>query len=105
MATILKFVVIAGLMIGGAFFLAKGLGVNIPIVEYNGLKAQNVPVGIALLVIGVLIARFWKVTKKVTQETTSTTTTKDGTETTTTTTTTFETAAAPPSDFGANKDL
>lgn len=104
-ATTLKFVVIAGLMIGGAFFLAKGLGVDIPLIEYEGLKAQNLPVGVVLLVVGVLIAKFWKVSKKETVERTTTTTTSDGSQTTTTTRTSYETTAGEPSNFGGDKQL
>lgn len=100
---ILKFLVITGLLATGAFFLAKGLGVNLAVVKYNGLEAYNLPVGVTLLVTAVAIAKFWKIQKKVFKQETTTTTYDDGTKQTTTTTTSeiTTTAAAPfqpPSD-------
>ncbi len=79
----LKWLLVLGLLVAGAFFLATGLGVQIPLVEYKGLTAHGVPAGIALLVAGVALAVLWKITS-------TTTTTRNGIiSTIVTTTTTF----------------
>ena len=70
---ILKFVLVAALLACGAFFLATDLGVEVPLIKYEGLEAHNVPVGIAFLVAGVALARFWRVSiTKIEEQTTTT---------------------------------
>lgn len=58
---ILKWILVFALLAGGAFFLAKGLGVPVPLVKYKGLETNNLPAGAALLATGVLVAIFWKI--------------------------------------------
>lgn len=92
MFALLKFVAVIALLVGGAFFLAAGLGVEISLIRYKGLEVHGVPTGVALLIAGVALARFWKVRRtEYTEETVtysaadgSSTTTQKETETTTT---------------------
>jgi len=79
---LLKFVLVAASLACGAFFLATGLGVDIPLIKYQGLEAYGVPVGIVLLVVGVALARFWRVSTTETFEEIITTTSSDGGSTT-----------------------
>ena len=60
MRPLLKFILVLGLFAAGILFLLKGLGVTTPLVTYKGAEAHGVPVGIVLLIMGVLLARFWK---------------------------------------------
>jgi hypothetical protein len=94
----LKFIVVAGLMVLGAFFIAKGLGVALPVVKYKGLEAYNFPAGALLLATGVAVTYFWKVTKTKTSEVTVTVETPQGKKTTTTRTETEITTLAEPLD-------
>ncbi len=75
---LLKWVLVLALLVGGAFFLATGLGVEIPVVKYKGLEAHGVPVGIALLAAGVALAALWKITMTTIVEETSSETSSDG---------------------------
>jgi hypothetical protein len=105
-ATILKFLVVVGLLVAGGFFLAKGLGINIPLFKYNGLEAHNVPVGAVLLATAVAIARFWKISKTITYEETTTNKSGDGTTIRTTRIKTETTTIAEsPSDRFRDKQL
>lgn len=58
---ILAFVMtaVAFLMLGGVLFLYEGLGLNFEILDYPSLKAYAIPLGLFLLLLGVLVARFW----------------------------------------------
>ncbi len=87
-AGVLKTILVAALLAAGVVFLATGLGVEIPVLKYEKLEAYGVPAGIALIVAGVLLAVFWKVshTEINTTTRTETTTTGDGESSTTTTT-------------------
>lgn len=86
-AGVLKTILVAALLAAGVVFLATGLGVEIPVIKYEKLEAYGVPAGIALIVAGVLLAVFWKVshTEITTTTTTGTKTTGDGESSTTTT--------------------
>jgi hypothetical protein len=68
---LLKFVLVFICLLGGALFLAQGLGAPIPFVRYQGFEAVNLPTGIALLAAGILLAVFWKVGKTITTEETN----------------------------------
>ena len=61
MALFLKWVLVLTSLSGGALFLARAIGVEIPFIKYEGLEAHGVPVGIALLAVGVALAVLWKV--------------------------------------------
>lgn len=58
---LLKFILVLGLLAVGALFLLKGLGFDVPTLKFEGLEARDTPAGIALLIIGVALARFWKI--------------------------------------------
>ena len=60
------------LLVAGILFLAGGIGVTLPLVKYEGIEATGVPVGIALVVAGIVLAAFWKVSTTTTVEKTST---------------------------------
>jgi hypothetical protein len=75
--SILKFFLVLSLAIVGTWLLLAGHGVGIPVVEYKGLKASNVPAGVVVLVIAVAIARLW-VIKTVETETVRTIETAEG---------------------------
>jgi len=57
----LKFFVAILALLAGVFFLALGLGADLPAVKFKDFKAQSVPIGIAFLVFGVAIAKFWTI--------------------------------------------
>jgi hypothetical protein len=95
----LKVFLVFALLVGGAIFLAIGIGVDIPLVKYKEFEAYGIPAGLVLLVAGVALARFWKVSKTETVEETHTETISDDNSTTTQTTkktTTTTTLARPP---------
>jgi hypothetical protein len=58
---LLKFVVIILLLATGGLFLVKGLGVDLPLLRYQKIEAQNVPAGIVILLVAIGIARFWRI--------------------------------------------
>jgi len=69
---LLKWLCVVGLLTSGVVFLANGLGVTIPWVHYETFAAQGVPVGLFLLVAGVALAVFWKITLQTKEEETVT---------------------------------
>lgn len=83
MVFLLKWISVLVLLVAGCLFLAEGLGSQIPMIKYQGFEGKNLPVGAVLLVAGIALAYFWKVS--VTEE--SSTTTSESQEGTTTTTT------------------
>jgi len=58
---VLKWITVIAVLAAGLFFLAHGLGVHIPKVEYKGPKAYDVPVGLFIVAAGIALAAFWKV--------------------------------------------
>jgi hypothetical protein len=56
---VLKLIVIALSLLGGAFVLYQGLGTDFLILDYEVLDDYGIPIGIALLVSGMLINQFW----------------------------------------------
>ncbi len=82
---LLKWLCVVGLLASGVVFLANGLGVTVPWVHYQAFAAQGVPVGLFLLVAGVALAVFWKITLKTTEEETRTESTDYQTDTVSTT--------------------
>jgi hypothetical protein len=81
---IIKALIIIICVAVGAVFLAESLGVTVPLVQFKGITAHEVPVGIGFLVLAAVIAIFWEV-RTDTEETK--TTQPDGTFITTTKTT------------------
>jgi hypothetical protein len=61
MRLLLKYTIVLGLLVAGILFLLKGLGVATPLVTYKEGEAHGIPVGILLLVMGVLLACLWKI--------------------------------------------
>ena len=57
----IKLIVILHLTGLGAVCLLNGIGADIPLIKYKGLEAHNIPVGIALCLIGLAVAIFWKI--------------------------------------------
>jgi hypothetical protein len=57
--SVLKLIVIALSLLGGAFSLYQGLGTDFLILDYEVLDDYGIPIGIALLVSGMLINQFW----------------------------------------------
>jgi hypothetical protein len=55
----LRQLLIALSMLAGSMFLYAGSGFNIPVVEYGDVTSYGVPVGLALLLASVLMARYW----------------------------------------------
>ena len=70
---VLKFVLVLSLLAIGTAFLLKGVGFEIPLLKFKGMGAHNVPAGIAILLIGIALARLWKIhtTRTVTEKTTT----------------------------------
>lgn len=66
---LLKWILVLALLVGGAFFIATGIGAEISLVKYKGLEAHGVPAGILSLVIGVALAALWKISTTTTTET------------------------------------
>lgn len=64
----LKWLLVLALLATGACFLATGLGVTIPLVQYKGMEAHGVPIGAVLLVVGVALAALWKISTTTTTE-------------------------------------
>lgn len=100
-AVVMKVLLVGIVLVAGIFFLASGLGADIPFVKYKEIEAYGVPVGVILLAIGGVMAIFWKVSTSTTTESqrTETTSSSDGTTTTTTASkakTTITTLAKPP---------
>jgi hypothetical protein len=58
---LLKFSLVLVLLVVGTIFLLEGLGADITALKYEGLEGHGVPVGIALLLGGIALARLWKV--------------------------------------------
>jgi hypothetical protein len=56
-----KFIVILVSFLLAAGFLYAGIGGQIPLIEYKGTKATDVPIGIVFLVAGILIGKFWTI--------------------------------------------
>ena len=57
----LKWMLVAALFASGIFFLAHGFGADIPLIEYKGWKAHNLPTGFGIIAAGIALAKFWKI--------------------------------------------
>ena len=67
----LKWVLIVILCLAGIWFLLQGFGASIPLVKFKGAETHDLPVGIAILLVAVCLAAFWKVSssRRVTEST------------------------------------
>jgi hypothetical protein len=75
---VLKFILVFGLFVAGVLFSLKGLGVAAPLVTYKGAEAHDLPAGIVLIVLGIALARFWKIRSSHVVITETSTNQKDG---------------------------
>jgi len=57
----LKRVLIAVLLLLGVLFVYAGFGFDFSILNFDSLDPYAIPIGIALIVAGVLVARFWRI--------------------------------------------
>ena len=57
----LKRVVIALLLLLGVLFVYEGFGFDFRILNFESLDPYMIPIGSALIVAAVLIARFWNI--------------------------------------------
>jgi len=57
----LKRVLIAVLLLLGVLFVYAGFGFDFRILNFESLDPYAIPIGIALIVAGVLVARFWRI--------------------------------------------
>jgi len=55
----LKRTVIALALLMGAFFIYEGLGFEFRMLDYEVFDDYGIPIGLALIVLGALIARYW----------------------------------------------
>lgn len=63
MATLIKWVLVLVLMAGGALFLAQGIGIHTLLAKHeeSGGWVRDLVVGLGSLVLGTLMAAFWKI--------------------------------------------
>ncbi|MGO9240109.1 MAG: hypothetical protein ACLQBJ_04790 [Bryobacteraceae bacterium] len=61
MVTLIKWVLILGLGIGGAIFLAQGIGIRTFLAQYEASQTRDILAGLLFLGIGFAMAAFWKV--------------------------------------------
>jgi hypothetical protein len=57
----LKLVLTAVLLLLGVLFVYEGFGFDFRILNFESLDPYAIPIGIALVVAGVLVARFWRI--------------------------------------------
>jgi hypothetical protein len=80
---VLKSILVVLILACGAFFVATGLGVEVPLIKYEGFEAYNIPAGIIILLVGLALAKFWRISTTETSEETTTVTSANGSTTTT----------------------
>jgi hypothetical protein len=56
----LKWVVVAVLLLVGVLFVYEGLGFDFRILNFESLDRYMIPIGSALIVVGVLLGRYWR---------------------------------------------
>ena len=59
----LKRVLTALLLLLGVLFVYEGFGFDFRILNFESLDPYAIPIGIALIVLGVLVARFWQISE------------------------------------------
>jgi cbb3-type cytochrome oxidase subunit 3 len=52
-------IVVALLLLAGVWSLYEGLGIRFEILEYSDLRAYGIPIGLLLLCLALVTARFW----------------------------------------------
>ena len=68
-----KGLLVFGLLAAGTYFILTGLGIEVPLIKYKGFEGQRVPAGVVLLIAGIALAYFWKITETTSTKTTNTT--------------------------------
>ena len=58
---LLKRVLTGVLLLLGVLFVYEGFGFDFRILNFESLDPYAIPIGIALIVAGVLVARFWRI--------------------------------------------
>ena len=61
MTRVLERSLIALLLLLGVLFVYQGFGVDFRILNFESLDPYGIPIGIALIVAAVLVARFWTI--------------------------------------------
>jgi hypothetical protein len=61
MMQFLKRVLTALLLLLGVLFVYEGFGFDFRILNFESLDPYAIPIGIALIAAGVLVARFWSI--------------------------------------------
>jgi hypothetical protein len=54
------------LILAGIFFLYYGCGGKISKVEYHGVTARDVPIGLLLVISAIALGKFWRIEEKTT---------------------------------------
>jgi hypothetical protein len=57
----IKGAVIAVLLLVGVLFVYEGLGLDFRLLNFKSLDPYGIPIGSALIVAAVLVARFWRI--------------------------------------------
>ena len=58
---LLKGIVIAVLLLLGVLFAYQGFGFDFRVLDFQFLDSSGIPIGIAVIVLAVLIARYWRI--------------------------------------------
>ena len=56
----IKYLLIGLLLLLGVLFVYEGFGIDFRILNFESLDPYAIPIGIAFVVAGVLVARVWK---------------------------------------------
>jgi hypothetical protein len=59
----IKGVLTALLLLLGVLFVYEGFGFDFRILNFESLDPYAIPIGIALIVLGALVARFWRISE------------------------------------------
>ena len=70
---LIKGLLVFGLLAAGTYFLLTGFGVEVPLIKYQGFEGQRVPAGVVLLIAGIALAYFWKITETTSKKETAST--------------------------------
>lgn len=62
MMFLLKWLLVVGLLATGTVCLLTGLGMEVPMLKYQGFEGHRVPAGVVLLFAGIALATLWRVT-------------------------------------------
>ena len=57
----IKTLVVVVLLVAGLLILLGGAHAVIPLVKYKGFEAHGLPIGIGVMLLGIVLALFWKI--------------------------------------------